>query len=168
MTANVVLMATLSVVVSGGGASHFVMPPGDPTADPAAVVLASGARFTVLADAVVRMEWKMPGDGWNDMQTMVVFNRRTRVPQFTHTPLPNGGKQVTHICVVTSTALHVHSNCILLSQQLTRDTFNCPWLRTCWPWAHVLGNLSALPSFEVHTHHFQIGVEPLCRQVMSE
>jgi hypothetical protein len=155
---NLVLMATLSVVSGegGGGASHFVIPPGDPTADPAAVVLAGGARFTVLADAVVRMEWKVPGDGWNDMQTMVVFNRRTRVPQFTHTPLPNGGKQVHDACVVTSSSscpLELHTVIAAADQgyfQLPMAAYMlamgaCAWQSKC-----------AAQFRSSRTHHFQI------------
>ena len=90
-------LLTLPSAVGGEGASlptgsHFVMPPGNPTADPAAVVIAGGARFTVLANALVRMEWKDAQGSWNDMQTMVVFNRRTPLPQFNHTPLPHQGE----------------------------------------------------------------------------
>ena len=90
-------LLTLPSAAGGEGASlptgsHFVMPPGNPTADPAAVVIAGGARFTVLANALVRMEWKDAQGSWNDMQTMVVFNRRTPLPQFNHTPLPHQGE----------------------------------------------------------------------------
>ena len=68
---------------------HFVTPPGDPVAAAAATVVHASARFSVLAPALLRLEYSYDGT-FEDRQTMVVWNRRTNVPPFTHSVLPNG------------------------------------------------------------------------------
>ena len=58
-------------------------PGGDwrPEADPSSIVVAGNARFTVLADRLVRMEWSEDGL-FEDRATLTVVNRKTDVPQF--------------------------------------------------------------------------------------
>ena len=54
----------------------------EPVADPAAVVKAGHARFTVLTPELVRMEWAAD-DRFEDHPSFVFLNRRLPVPQFT-------------------------------------------------------------------------------------
>ena len=76
------------------GDKHFVMPAGNPVADPAAVVVEDSARFTVLTSSLIRCEYALPGDQFEDRQTVVVFNRRLRVPEFSVSKLAEGGIQI--------------------------------------------------------------------------
>lgn len=55
----------------------------NPLADPAAVVLAGQARFTVLTPQLIRMEWAADST-FEDHPSLVVINRRLPVPKFTH------------------------------------------------------------------------------------
>ena len=54
----------------------------NPKADPAAVVECGNARFTVLADRLIRMEYS-PDGTFEDRATLTFVNRRTDVPKFT-------------------------------------------------------------------------------------
>lgn len=59
--------------------------PGNPVADPEAVVTVGAARFTVLTEHLVRIEWaSSSGNGtaydFEDRQTMKVWNRALPVP----------------------------------------------------------------------------------------
>ena len=54
----------------------------DPTPEPAAVVLGSHARFTVLAPNLVRMQWAASGAAFSDAPTLSVVNRRLPLPPF--------------------------------------------------------------------------------------
>lgn len=54
----------------------------DPVADPAAVVTAGNARFTVLTPRLIRMEWS-PNGKFEDNKTLTIVNRRLPVPKFT-------------------------------------------------------------------------------------
>ena len=56
----------------------------DPVADPAAMKTYGSARFTVLTDSLIRMEWM--GDsanGFEDRSTLAFVNRKLPVPSFT-------------------------------------------------------------------------------------
>eukprot|EP00048_Salpingoeca_helianthica_P017615 m.238166 g.238166 ORF g.238166 m.238166 type:complete len:1023 (+) comp21632_c0_seq1:109-3177(+) len=53
--------------------------PGNPTANPESVVRVGDARFTILTDALVRLEYA----SMFDEQSMVIWNRRLPVPFFT-------------------------------------------------------------------------------------
>ena len=53
----------------------------DPVADPAAVVTEGNARFTVLTDRLIRMEWAEDGR-FEDRASLAIVNRRLPVPQF--------------------------------------------------------------------------------------
>ncbi len=55
--------------------------PGGPTANPAAVVRAGHARFTVLTPRLIRMEWSAD-DAFEDHASLVFLNRRLPVPAF--------------------------------------------------------------------------------------
>ena len=54
----------------------------DPVADPKAVVVSGGARFTVLTPELIRMEWSADGR-FEDRASKVFVNRRLPVPNFT-------------------------------------------------------------------------------------
>jgi alpha-glucosidase (family GH31 glycosyl hydrolase) len=54
----------------------------DPAADPAAVVRAGHARFTVLTPELIRMEWAAD-DRFEEHPSFIFLNRRLPVPQFT-------------------------------------------------------------------------------------
>src|SRR4051794_27087985 len=78
------------VALCGVGVVRAALPPslpGHPIADPRAVVQPTNqTRFTVLHDAVVRMEYVPAGadSGFVDSPTQTFWNRRTRhVPHFT-------------------------------------------------------------------------------------
>ena len=60
----------------------------EPVADPAAQVVCGNARFTVLTDRIVRMEWSEDAC-FEDRATLAVINRRLPVPAFKST-LRNG------------------------------------------------------------------------------
>ena len=54
----------------------------EPVADPAAMVIAGNARFTVLTPALIRMEWS-PNSEFEDRASFVFINRRLPVPEYT-------------------------------------------------------------------------------------
>jgi alpha-glucosidase (family GH31 glycosyl hydrolase) len=62
--------------------SSVVLAQNNPIADPAAVVVAGSARFTVLTPQLVRMEW-CPDKQFEDHASMVFLNRKLEVPKFT-------------------------------------------------------------------------------------
>eukprot|EP00727_Mastigamoeba_balamuthi_P005553 m51a1_g1617 putative glycosyl hydrolases 31 family protein (869) ;mRNA; r:217912-221125 len=53
----------------------------NPAADPKAIVTFGHARFTVLTESVVRIEWSDTGV-WDDLASLVFLNRLLPVPQF--------------------------------------------------------------------------------------
>lgn len=63
----------------------------DPKADPKAEVICGNARFTVLGDRLIRMEWAENGQ-FEDRATLGIVNRRLPVPQFS---VRKSGKKVT-------------------------------------------------------------------------
>ncbi len=56
----------------------------NPKAAPGAQVVAGNARFTVLTDRLVRMEWS-PSGSFEDRATLAIINRNLPVPKFTAT-----------------------------------------------------------------------------------
>jgi alpha-glucosidase (family GH31 glycosyl hydrolase) len=54
----------------------------NPVADPAAVVMAGNARFTVLTPQMIRMEWSAEKQ-FEDHASMVFLNRKMPLPKFT-------------------------------------------------------------------------------------
>jgi alpha-glucosidase (family GH31 glycosyl hydrolase) len=64
----------------------------NPAAASAAVVREGQARFTLLTDRLVRMEWSADGR-FEDHSTLVVVNRRFAVPTF-HTSLEDGWRVI--------------------------------------------------------------------------
>ena len=69
----------------------------NPVADPAAVVVEGNARFTLLTDRLVRMEWSEDGV-FEDRASLAIVNRRLAVPQYKVTR--SGG-----VLVITTPAL---------------------------------------------------------------
>ncbi|HEY7076468.1 MAG TPA: TIM-barrel domain-containing protein, partial [Solirubrobacteraceae bacterium] len=63
------------------GFRERVRVPGDPVADPAAQVVVDRARFTVLTDRLLRLEWAPDGE-FEDRGTYAFPNRRAAVPPF--------------------------------------------------------------------------------------
>ena len=61
--------------------SHAAEDGYDPKASEEAVVVYGNARFTVLTDRLVRMEWSADGQ-FEDRATFAVVNRRLPVPEF--------------------------------------------------------------------------------------
>jgi alpha-glucosidase (family GH31 glycosyl hydrolase) len=55
----------------------------DPVADADAVVTAGSARFTILTDRLLRMEWSSETGDFEDRATMAIINRHMPVPDFT-------------------------------------------------------------------------------------
>ena len=68
------LLALTALPVSGQDAA-------DPKASPEAVVVFENARFTVLTDRLVRMEWAEDGV-FEDRASLAIVNRRLPVPKF--------------------------------------------------------------------------------------
>src|SRR5574344_2217542 len=54
----------------------------NPKADPKAEVVCGNARFTVLTDRLIRMEWSEDGK-FEDRASLAIINRRLDVPAFT-------------------------------------------------------------------------------------
>ena len=54
----------------------------NPKADPKAEVVCGNARFTVLTDRLIRMEWSEDGK-FEDRASLAIINRRLDVPSFT-------------------------------------------------------------------------------------
>jgi hypothetical protein len=68
-----------------GSVSQYELLPYDSVADAAAVVHAGSARFTVLTDRLVRMEYAASGQ-FEDRPTLAFINRKVAVPAFTQHP----------------------------------------------------------------------------------
>ena len=78
------LSLTLSITFASAGEIN-------PVAHPAAVVTEGNARFTVLTDRLIRMEWAEDGV-FEDRASLAIINRNLSVPQFKVTR--NGGTLV--------------------------------------------------------------------------
>ncbi len=61
----------------------------NPAADPEAVVMAGNARFTMLTDRLIRMEWSENGK-FEDNATLAIVNRNLPVPEFSVKKTGNG------------------------------------------------------------------------------
>jgi alpha-glucosidase (family GH31 glycosyl hydrolase) len=84
--------SSAQVVVKTAGQASVTESPGNPAADPRAVVEFGHARFTVLTPEMVRMEWA--GDGkFEDHASFVFINRRLEVPVFEKHVVPSSGGQ---------------------------------------------------------------------------
>jgi hypothetical protein len=64
------------------GVLQRLQPAGDPVPDPAAVVVVEAARFTVLTDRLIRLEWSSTG-AFEDRASFAFPHRRAAVPAFT-------------------------------------------------------------------------------------
>jgi len=71
-------LSLVAQATSGAGARA----PLDPAASPEAMVRVGEARFTLLTDRMVRMEWAADGR-FEDRATLVALNRRMPAPDFT-------------------------------------------------------------------------------------
>ncbi|MBQ0115114.1 MAG: DUF4968 domain-containing protein [Bacteroidales bacterium] len=61
----------------------------NPVANPKAVVACGNARFTVLTDRLIRMEWSADSK-WEDRATLAIINRDLPVPSFKTSKEGNG------------------------------------------------------------------------------
>ena len=86
----------LSVILLCSGTSY------DPSPNPKAVVQVGKARFTVLTEHLVRMEW----GGANDAATLAFVNRNLPTPKFTTSKDGNW-------TVIQTTAVMVNERLIL-------------------------------------------------------
>ena len=82
-------------VVSAPPTPPPTVPPFDPIANPAAIVTANHARFTVLTPHLIRMEYS-PIDRWQDAATWVAIDRNMAVPAFKQS------SNATHLTITTS------------------------------------------------------------------
>ncbi len=73
------LAVGLSLWVSSWAVAQQTPP--EPRADPQAVVVSGGARFTVLTPSLIRLEWS-PSAKFEDRASLVFINRRLSVPKF--------------------------------------------------------------------------------------
>ncbi len=72
-----------SAASAAAQAGHAEPPTDNPVADPRAVVTLGHARFTVLTDQLIRMEWSAT-DKFEDHASLVFINRHLLAPHFIH------------------------------------------------------------------------------------
>ena len=77
-------LAAVTVLTAGNLSAQ-----NNPVADPDAQVVAGNARFTILTDRLIRMEWSENGT-FEDHATLAIVNRNLPVPKFTATRTGNG------------------------------------------------------------------------------
>ncbi|MBQ9192886.1 MAG: DUF5110 domain-containing protein [Bacteroidales bacterium] len=77
-------MKRLLLFLAGFAASCLLQAENNPVARPEAQVTMGNARFTVLTDRLVRMEWAADG-AFEDHATLAIVNRDLPVPKFTVT-----------------------------------------------------------------------------------
>ena len=73
---KILLVFAATIIAAGLNAQN------NPVAAPQAQVIAGNARFTVLTDRLVRMEWS-PSASFEDHATLAIVNRNLPVPRFT-------------------------------------------------------------------------------------
>ena len=81
MKFNRILAAVFAGLLAVANLAHAE---NDPVANPKAQVVAGNARFTVLTDRLIRMEWAENGK-FEDNATLAIINRNLPVPTFTTT-----------------------------------------------------------------------------------
>ncbi|MCQ2147393.1 MAG: glycoside hydrolase family 31 protein [Bacteroidales bacterium] len=81
-----ILASALALMLGGFSAKAESV---DPVANPKAQVVVGNARFTVLTDRLIRMEWAANGK-FEDNATLAIVNRNLPVPAFTTTKTGNG------------------------------------------------------------------------------
>ena len=74
--------ALLLSSVANAAPMQYELLPYDGTANPAAIVIHGKARFTVLTDSIIRMEYSESAK-FEDRPTLAFVNRKTAVPAFT-------------------------------------------------------------------------------------
>ncbi|MEJ2187349.1 MAG: alpha-glucosidase, partial [Gemmatimonadota bacterium] len=78
-----ILVLLLALPVGATGQRPVATTSRNPVANPAAIVRAGHARFTVLTPRMIRMEWS-GDDVFEDHASLVFLNRRLPVPAFRH------------------------------------------------------------------------------------
>ena len=98
-----ILLIAVSVLV------FFQAEAQNPVAAPEAQVVAGNARFTVLTDRLIRMEWS-PEGFFEDHATLAIVNRNLPVPSFSAKPQGDGAPTMT-VIVNLSTGRAVCEDC---------------------------------------------------------
>ena len=84
MSPNRLFSIVISTVLLLAGSLASAREIYDPVADESAVIVVGNARFTVLTDRLIRMEWAKDGK-FEDNATLGIVNRRLPVPAFEYT-----------------------------------------------------------------------------------
>ena len=118
------------LLCAGGHAEVF-----EPKAEEAATVVQGNARFTVLTDRLVRMEWAEDGV-FEDNATLAIVNRRLPVPAFTQ-ERKNG-----HLTIRTKALTLVYTGNGVFDANNLRVSFRLNGKTVTWtPAADASGNL---------------------------
>lgn len=113
-------------IVSAPPTPPPTVPPFDPVANPAAVVTANHARFTVLTAHLIRMEYS-PTDSWQDAATWVAIDRNLPVPSFkqssnaTHLTITTSGGVTLYWSLTTTASFNRDNILVLVSFPVTVD-----------------------------------------------
>ena len=108
---------------------------GNPVADPSATVVSGNARFTILTDRLVRMEWAADGR-FEDNATLAVINRRLPVPAYKVRESEGG------ITITTDALTLVYKGNDNFSQDNLSVTFKMNGRKVTWhPGSDAKGNL---------------------------
>ena len=75
------LLSLLLATLLGTAAATAAPETPNPQANPGAVVLSGNARFTVLTDRLIRMEWAEDGV-FEDRASLAIVNRNLPVPGY--------------------------------------------------------------------------------------
>ena len=88
-SANTAATATAATGTSATAPATSDNAPANPKAKPGAIVIAGNARFTVLTDRLIRMEWAEDGQ-FEDRASLAIINRDLPVPAFKATKQGGG------------------------------------------------------------------------------
>ncbi len=80
-TRSFIICAVLALRLVPSAQQLLAAEPGNPVADPRAIVTVGNARFTVLTPQLIRLEWSADGR-FEDRASLVFINRRLPVPSF--------------------------------------------------------------------------------------
>lgn len=141
--AKVFEVLLFACVISGA----YAFKDANPKANPAAIVTAGHARFTVLTDCLLRLEWGIS----HDEPTFIILNRDLPVPSFTHHIDDQGWLEIATDCVVlhylvTSNVTFSpdNLNIRLLDPDVTTNTTYRPFPETTDLRGNLLGTIRTL------------------------
>ena len=123
------ILSALAAILSFGAVAQ------NPKADPAATVVCGNARFTVLTDRLIRMEWAEDAK-FEDRATLAIINRNLPVPKFSSSE-KNG-----RLTIKTSAVTLVYTGNEIFSADNLRVSFKLNGRTVVWtPGADDSGNL---------------------------